>query len=45
VLDTLDNRPSEVPNKKLKIKKGTLEILCQSDRITYSKGKRHEREI
>jgi len=24
---------------------GALEILCQSDRITYSKGRTHERDI
>jgi len=24
---------------------GLLEILCQSDRITYSKGRTHERDI
>lgn len=24
---------------------GLLEILCQSDRITYSKGRTHERDV
>jgi len=42
-----ENPGEKIPaeTKPLWTERGVLETLCQSDRITYSKGRTHERDV